>query len=148
MFLHKRLFAINVQGIYDRKKYFFWIYLSNKKSTQDPTAFSSSRLNNLLIEVAHKLYQRGLFVAVDSAYGNTLFLVTSSEQGDIKSTDVGGMMDAFIFYCSSDEIYIRCTFGEVLMRWEIMWQTLHFLLIKSAQVIGFNRHNGYGIFTE
>ncbi|CAJ1940940.1 unnamed protein product [Cylindrotheca closterium] len=45
------------------------------------------------------------------------------------------MKDAFNFYLSSCRIYIECAFGELVMRWGILWRTLHFRLKKCMEII-------------
>ena len=72
-YCRKGFYALNVQAICDKKKRFLWCYPSNKGSTHDSSAFSGSRLYDLLREeaVSKKLYEMGLFLAGETAYGVT-----------------------------------------------------------------------------
>jgi DDE superfamily endonuclease len=133
-FCRKGFYALNVQAICDRNKRFLWCYPSNKGSTHDSAAFSSSRLYDLLKELSSDLYSRGLFIVGDSAYNLTPFLVTPYDTEDA-SGDLDGSKDSFNYHLSSCRIYIECAFGELVMRWGIFWRTLLFDLKKSAKVV-------------
>jgi DDE superfamily endonuclease len=91
-YCRKGFYALNVQAMCDRRKYFLWCYPSNKGSTHDSAAFMSSRLYNLLKEKSTEFCDRGLFIVGDSAYGLTPFLLTPYDQDEIKN-DVDGAKD-------------------------------------------------------
>jgi DDE superfamily endonuclease len=133
-FCRKGFYALNVQAICDRSKRFLWCYPSNKGSTHDSVAFSSSKLFELLHELSSDLYSRGLFIAGDSAYNLTSFLVTPYETDEI-SSDSEHTKDSFNYHLSSCRIYIECAFGELVMRWGIFWRTLLFDLKKSTSIV-------------
>lgn len=133
-YCRKGFYALNVQAICDKKKRFLWSFPSNKGSTHDSAAFSASRLFDLLKEVSAELSIRGLFIAGDSAYSLTPFLVVPYSVDEVKG-DVNGSRDAFNFYLSSCRIQIECAFGELVMRWGIFWRTLLFDLKKSVKII-------------
>jgi DDE superfamily endonuclease len=133
-FCRKGFYALNVQAICDLSKRFLWCYPSNKGSTHDSAAFANSRLYDLLKEKATDLYERGLFIAGDSAYGLAPFLVTPYEQEELKN-DPMHVKDSFNYHLSSCRIYIECAFGELVMRWGIFWRTLLFELKKCCKVI-------------
>ena len=128
------LFAINVQGICYKLKRFLWCYPSNKGFTHDHAAFTGSRLYELLKEMAMELYDRGLFVAGDTAYGLAPFLVTPYDAPQTAG-DINGAKDSFNFHLSSCRIFIECAFGEMVMRWGILWRTLRFDIEKSTKII-------------
>jgi DDE superfamily endonuclease len=67
-YCRKGFYALNVQAMCDKRKYFLWAYPSNKGSTHDSAAFQASRLYKLLKEVSSELQACGLFVDGDSAY--------------------------------------------------------------------------------
>jgi hypothetical protein len=133
-YCRKGFYALNVQALCDRSKRFLWCFPSNKGSTHDSSAFAGSRLYDLLKEMSNELYERGLFVAGDSAYGLSPFLVTPYDTDELKD-DVEGARDSFNFHLSSCRIYIECAFGEVVMRWGILWRTLLFDLKKCAKIV-------------
>ena len=136
-YCRKGFFALNVQAICDKRKRFLWCYPSNKGSTHDSAAFANSRLNDLLQEVAEELHSLGIFIAADSAYGLTSYLIVPYDSDQIKKADEhqAKAMDAFNFYLSSCRIYIECAFGELIMRWGIFWRTLRFKLKKCQAII-------------
>ena len=133
-YCRKGFYALNVQAICDRKKRFLWCYPSNKGSTHDSAAFAGSRLFDLLLEVWEQLHEHGLFIAGDSAYGLSPFLVTPFDSNQV-GNDLHQARDSFNFHLSSCRIYIECAFGELIMRWGIFWRTLLFDLSKSTRII-------------
>ena len=136
-YCRKGFYALNVQAICDMKKRFLWCLTSNKGSTHDSTAFANSRLYGLLQELASDLYEKGLFIVGDSAYGLTPFLLVPYDQNEIKrhGGDVDGSLDSFNFHLSSCRINIECAFGELVMRWGILWRTLLFNLKKAQDIV-------------
>jgi DDE superfamily endonuclease len=133
-YCRKGFYALNVQAICDKSKQFLWCYPSNKGSTHDSVAFTSSKLFELLKEVSEDLYERGLFIVGDSAYNLTSFLVTPYDTDEVGS-DSDHSKDSFNYHLSSCRIYIECAFGELVMRWGIFWRTLLFDLKKSANIV-------------
>jgi hypothetical protein len=136
-YCRKGFYALNVQAMCDMKKRFLWCYPSNKGSTHDSAAFTGSKLFELLTELAGELHDRGLFIAGDSAYGLTPFLVTPYDTAQTQTglVEVRHANDSFNFHLSSCRIYIECAFGEFIMRWGLFWRTLLFDLKKSTRVI-------------
>lgn len=133
-FCRKGFFALNVQAICDRIKRFTWCYPSNKGSTHDSVAFSNSRLYSLLMEKATILEEKGFYLLGDSAYNLTPFLLVPYSTDDVRN-DNSEICDAFNFYLSSSRIFIECAFGELVMRWGILWKTLHFDLAKCQRIV-------------
>jgi DDE superfamily endonuclease len=133
-FCRKGFYALNVQAMCDRSKRFLWVNPSNKGSTHDSVAFSNSRLFNLLEEKSKVLFEKGLFIAGDTAYALSPFMITPYSTDEMKN-DPMNARDAFNFHLSSCRIYIECAFGELVMRWGIFWRTLLFDLRKSTRII-------------
>ena len=75
-----------------------------------------------------------MFIAGDSAYAVSPFLLTPYDIEEMK-VDVDHAKDSFNFHLSSCRVYIECAFGELVMRWGILWRTLSFGLKKNADII-------------
>lgn len=133
-FCRKGFFALNVQAICDRFKKFTWCYTSNKGSTHDSVAFTNSRLYSLLTAKADKLEDKGFYLLGDSAYNLTPFILVPYSTDEVRN-DTSGMCDAYNFYLSSSRILIECAFGELVMRWGILWRTLQFDLAKCQRIV-------------
>lgn len=133
-YCRKGFFALNAQAMCDKSKYFLWCFPSNKGSTHDSAAFTSSSMYELLVSLREELRQLGLFVVGDSAYSLMSFLMTPYEKEEMKE-DALNLKDAFNFYLSSCRIYIECAFGELVMRWGILWRMLDFPLRKCIDII-------------
>lgn len=133
-YCRKGFYALNVQAICDRSKKFLWCYTSNKGSTHDSVAFTNSSLYSLLTQKTAWLEAHGLHIVGDSAYNLTPFLLVPYTNDDVRQ-DRADMCDAFNFYLSSSRIFIECAFGEMVMRWGILWRTLAFDLEKCQRII-------------
>jgi DDE superfamily endonuclease len=133
-YCRKGFYALNVQAICDKAKRFLWCYPSNKGSTHDSAAFAASRLYDLLCEMAPELFELGFFIVGDSAYNLSSFLLTPYDSDDLKD-DPHHAKDAFNYHLSSCRILIECAFGELVMRWGILWRTLAFELKKCGKII-------------
>lgn len=133
-YCRKGFYAVNVQAICDRRKRFLWMSPSNKGSSHDSAAFSDSKIFDQLKQASNELYERGLFIAGDSAYSLSPVLVVPYEKEELKR-DINGMKDSFNFHLSSCRIHIECAFGELVMRWGILWRTLQFDLRKCCRII-------------
>jgi hypothetical protein len=133
-YCRKGFFALNVQAICDRSKRFLWCYPSNKGSTHDSTAFVNSRLYTLLTQNCDWLREAGYYILGDSAYNLTPFLLIPYSTEEVRQ-DPTGMRDSFNFFHSSSRIYIECAFGELVLRWGILWRPLAFSLLKCQKVV-------------
>lgn len=133
-YCRKGFYALNVQATCDKLKRFLWCFPSNKGSTHDHTAFCSSQLYDLLKTMMPELMEKQLFIAGDTAYGITPFLITPYDVIQA-SDDINGAKDSFNFHLSSCRIYVECAFGEMVMRWGILWRTLRFSLPTSIKII-------------
>lgn len=133
-YCRKGFYALNVQAICDRRKRFLWVYPTNKGSTHDSQAFTGSKLYDLLKELSNELAERGLFIVMDSAYSLTPFSLTPFDRDEMKSDPLCAK-DSYNFHLSSCRIHIECSFGELVMRWGILWRTLQFRMHKCARII-------------
>lgn len=133
-YCRKGFYALNVQAICDRSKKFTWCYPSNKGSTHDSVAFSNSTLHSLLTASSSQLEDQGFYLVGDSAYNLTPFLLVPYSTDEVRS-DGSGIRDSFNFFLSSSRIFIECAFGELVMRWGILWRTLHFDLCKCQKIV-------------
>lgn len=133
-YCRKGFFALNVQAISDRSRKFTWCYTSNKGSTHDSVAFTNSRFYSLLAEKSVQLEEKGFYLIGDSAYNLTPFLLVPYSTEEVQA-DCSNMCDAFNFYLSSSRILIECAFGELVMRWGILWRTLQHDLFKCQHII-------------
>ena len=76
------------------------------------------------------LYEHGLYILGDSAYTLESFLLCPYLQPHPKSSE-----DAFNFHHSSARITAECAFGEIDLRWGILWKRLMCSLEHSALII-------------
>jgi DDE superfamily endonuclease len=95
-----------------------------------------------LLKKSDESLKRGIFIAGDSVYSLTPFMITPYDSTEMKE-DVDGVIDPFNYHLSKCRIFIECAFGELIMRWGIFWRTLLFSLKKCAKVIqvGMLLHN-------
>lgn len=134
-YCRKGFYALNVQAICDKQKRILWCFAGNKGSSHDSTAFSNSRLHTLLKSKAAELSRRGLYLAGDSAYGLSDFMLVPYDTREMEASGVFKQYDAYNYHHSCCRIHIECAFGEVVMRWGILWRTLHFDLQKSQRIV-------------
>ena len=76
------------------------------------------------------LAMKGFYFIGDSAYSLMSFLVTPFD--NVLHETVG---DNFNFFHSSSRIIVECTFGEVDLRWGILWRSLGFTLKHNSRII-------------
>ena len=95
-YCRKGFFALNAQAIGDRRNKSCSVYPSSKGLTHDSTAFTSSRLLDLLREHEEELHKRGLFIAYDTAYNINAYMIPPYDE-DKMMMDVDAAMDAFSF---------------------------------------------------
>merc|ERR1711982_33935 len=77
-----------------------------------------------------QLRERGFYFIGDSAYSLQSFLLTPFDQVYHGSPEYN-----FNFFHSSSRICVECTFGEVDLRWGILWRPLQFSLKNNIHVI-------------
>lgn len=129
-FSRKGYFAVNVQVICDKKKRILYRSILCRGAEHDSTAFKFSALNKLLTEKWRWLLEKGFYILGDSAYLLRSYLVTP-----IDNSVHGTPQDNFNFFHSSSRISIECAFGEIDMRWGILWKPLGFSLKNNLKVI-------------
>lgn len=129
-FSRKGFYAINVQAIVTKDKRIIWRSIKCKGSEHDSTAFKKSALHQKLIEKFNDLLDNGLYLVGDSAYAIKSFLLTPFDNATPKSAK-----DSFNYHHSTCRIWVECAFGEIDMRWGILWRPLQFDLDKNILVI-------------
>ena len=102
----------------------------HKGSTHDSTAFMETQLFKLLEENADWLEDKGYFIIGDSAFPLMGHLLVPYSDAPPQSPE-----DAFNFWLSNSRINIECTFGEIVMRWGILWRKLLFDIQSVGKVV-------------
>ena len=96
----------------------------------DSTAWKDTNLYNDLVQMADFLAERNLFFVGDSAYGIRSLLLVPYDNAKPYSKK-----DNFNYFLSSCRIYVECAFGEINLRFGILWRKLAFDLHFSTRVI-------------
>ena len=78
----------------------------------------------------HELKRRGYLFIGDSAYALRSFLMTPYD-----NALHGTAEDNFNFFHSSSRIVVECAFGEIDLRWGILWRPLQFALELNCKII-------------
>lgn len=121
---------MNVVVICDRKKRILYRVINSRGAEHDSTAFKNSSLYRKLMDDCDRLLEKGFHFIGDSAYAIRSFLLTPFD-----NAVHGTPEDNFNFFHSSSRICIECTFGEVDLRWGILWSPLKFSLRNNIKVI-------------
>ncbi len=129
-FCRKGFFALNVQAICDKSRRVLWMSTGHKGSTHDSTAFMETNLFQILDEHSDWLDEKGYFLVGDSAYPLMGHLLVP--HSDVRSLSPE---DAFNFWLSNSRIQIECAFGEIVMRWGILWRKLRFDIQCVGKVV-------------
>merc|ERR1711862_543895 len=129
-FSRKGYFGLNVVVIADRKKRILYRVIQSRGAEHDSTAFKNSSLYTWLMDNWKQLREKGFYFIGDSAYSLQSFLLTPFDQ-----VYHGSPEDNFNFFHSSSRICVECTFGEVDLRWGILWRPLQFSLKNNIHVI-------------
>jgi len=130
-YCRKQFYALNVQAIVDSYKRILWVSTGHPGCTHDSTAFSSTQLFKTLNELQEWLWAKKLFLIGDSAYNLSSYMLTPYEDVSM----VGESKDNFNYWHSNARIRVECAFGEIVMRWGILWRTLKFDLNKHGDII-------------
>ncbi|EJK58257.1 hypothetical protein THAOC_21635 [Thalassiosira oceanica] len=123
-------YGLNVVVICDRKKRILYRVINSRGAEHDSTAFKNSSLYRKLMDDCDRLLEKGFHFIGDSAYAIRSFLLTPFD-----NAVHGTPEDNFNFFHSSSRICIECTFGEVDLRWGILWSPLKFSLRNNIKVI-------------
>ena len=126
----KGYYAVNVQAIADKKKRILFRSILSRGAEHDSTAFKNSSLYKWLILNWEELSQKGYFFIGDTAYSLKSFLMTPYD-----GTMHGTAEDNFNYFHSSSRISIECAFGEINLRWGILWCALKFSLKMNCMII-------------
>ena len=129
-FSRKGFFAVNVQVIVDRKKRVLCRSMLCRGAEHDSSAFKQCSLHKALQRKWNWLREKGCFILGDSACALRSYLLTPFDR-----TVHGTAKDNYNFFHSSSRICVECAFGEIDMRWGILWKPLKFNLVNSIQVI-------------
>ncbi|KAL7544549.1 hypothetical protein ACHAWF_007926 [Thalassiosira exigua] len=129
-FSRKGYFGLNVVAIVDRKKRVLYRVIKSRGAEHDSTAFKHSNLYKWLIDNWKWLKLRGYYFLGDSAYNLKSFLLTPYD-----NALHGDPEDSYNFFHSSQRICVECAFGEIDLRWGILWRPLHFSLKWNCRII-------------
>ena len=134
----KGYYAINTQVIVDRNKRVLFRSIMSRGAEHDSTAFRNSGLYSWLLNNYHVLIEKGFHFIGDSAYALKSFLHTPYDNAPHGSSE-----DTYNFFHSSARIIVECTFGEIDLRFGILWQPLKYSLKFNCRVIDacFRVHN-------
>ena len=126
----KGYYGVNVQAISDKNKKILFRSILSRGAEHDSTAFKNSSLYKLLLSNWESLLRKGFFLIGDTAYGIRSFLHTPYDD-----TMHGSAEDNYNFFHSSSRISIECAFGEINLRWGILWRALKFSLKMNCMII-------------
>jgi hypothetical protein len=127
----KGFYGVNVQAIVDRKKRILYRNILSRGAEHDSTAFKNSKLyRNVLLPNWQYFATKGFYFIGDSAYSLKSFLLTPYD-----NVMHGSSEDNYNFFHSSSRIWVECAFGEVDLRWGILWRPLKFSLKHNCRVI-------------
>ena len=104
--------------------------IQSRGAEHDSTAFKNSKLYTWLMGNWEWLKNKGFYFIGDSAYSLKSFLLTPYD-----NVLHGTPEDNFNFFHSSSRICVECTFGEIDLRWGILWKPLQFSLDNNIRVI-------------
>ena len=126
----KGYFAVNVQAIVDKKKRILFRSIMSRGAEHDSTAFKNSSLYTWLIGNWQTLARKGYYFIGDSAYSLKSFVLTPYD-----NAVHGTPEDDFNFFHSSCRISVECCFGEIDLRWGILWRELNYALDVNCKII-------------
>ena len=129
-FSRKGFFGINVQAIVDSKKRILYRNINSRGAEHDSTAFKNSAFYKWLEKNWQKLVDGQFYFVGDSAYAIKSFLLTPFD-----NAIHGTPEDNFNFFHSSTRIVVECAFGEIDLRWGILWRPLQFTLKHNINII-------------
>ena len=130
VYSRKGFFALNVQAIVDKKKRVLFRSIISRGAEHDSTAFKNSRLYQWLMHNWKSLMDKGYYFIGDSAYALKSFLLTPYDNAMHGTTE-----DNYNFFHSSSRISVECAFGEIDLRWGILWKELEYSLELNCTVI-------------
>ena len=126
----KGYYGLNVQVVVDKNKKVLYRSIISRGAEHDSPAFQKSNLHKKLLSKWRYFSQKGLYLIGDSAYALRSFLLTPFD-----NAVHGQPEDDYNFFHSSSRISVECTFGEVDLRWGILWKPLNLSLKNNIKVI-------------
>jgi len=129
-YCRKGFYAVNVQAIVNYNKEVLFRSIMCRGSEHDSSAFKRSPMYVRLMEKFEELYNLGYYFVGDSAYALRSFLMVPYDNAAPQSKE-----DAFNYHHSTCRIWVECAFGEIDMRWGILWRPLQFQFSQNTQVI-------------
>ena len=126
----KGFFGVSVQAIVDKKKRILFRSIESRGAEHDSSAFKHTELYTWLLNNWVSLARKGFYFIGDSAYSLKSFLLTPYD-----NTRHGTAEDNYNFFHSSSRIVVECAFGEVDLRWGILWKPLRFSLRNNIRII-------------
>lgn len=129
-FSRKGYFGLNVVAIVDRKKRVLYRVIQSRGAEHDSTAFKNCTLYKWLTKNWEWLKAKGFYFIGDSAYSLKSFILTPFD-----NVFHGTPEDNYNFFQSSSRICVECTFGEIDLRWGILWKALQFNLQHNIRII-------------
>lgn len=126
----KGFYALNVVAIVDRNKKVVYRVIQSRGAEHDSTAFKHTKLYKWLEDNAEQLKDAGFYFIGDSAYSLKSFLLTPYDNV-LHGTDE----DNYNFFHSASRICVECAFGEIDLRWGILWRRLSFTLAHNIKVV-------------
>ena len=126
----KGYYAVNVQAIVDKNKKILFRSIMSRGAEHNSSAFKNSSLYKWLIANWVKLAEKGYYFIGDSAYALKSFLLTP-----YNNAEHGTAEDNFNFFHSSSRIAVECCFGEIDLRWGILWRVLSYSLQMNCKII-------------
>jgi hypothetical protein len=129
-FCRKGFHALNCQAICDFNKKISWFSSRHIGSCHDSVAFTDTKLYDLLSRKQKFLHDNRFFLVGDSAYNMESFLLVPYDKPPPRSSE-----DTYNFYHSSARIHIECAFGEIVMRFGLLWRTLRFDIAFVGQIL-------------
>ena len=139
-FARKGSHALTVQVIVDRYKRVIYRSVKARGGEHDFTAFKKSDFCKVLAERDdfckalaerdHFLVDNGYYLIADSTYQ-----VRSVVIGPYDNTIHNTKKDNFDYFHSTSRIVVECAFGEIDLRWGILWWPLKYTLKQIIEVI-------------
>jgi hypothetical protein len=115
----KGFYGISVQAIVDSKKRILFRSNESRGGEHDSLAFKHTELYTWLVQNWEHLARKQFYFIGDSAYSLKSFLLTPYD-----NTRHATPVDNYNFFHSSSRIVVECAFGEINLRWGILWSKL------------------------
>jgi hypothetical protein len=126
----KGFYGISVQAIVDSKKQILFRSIESRGAEHDSSAFKHTELYTWLVQNWEHLARKRFYFIGDSAYSLKSFLLTPYD-----NTRHATPEDNYNFFHSSSRIVVECAFGEIDLRWGILWSKLRFSLKNNCRII-------------